>query len=93
MKVQKLLKVKFKKELVPNDLYRFLTDANAELFDTPVIGAEVYKSVDSGVTWTKQNDEHLDGVYNSYGYYFGRIHVSPKILIRFIFMVYHYKIK
>ena len=55
-----------------------MTDANAELFDTPVIGAEVYKSLDSGITWTKQNDEYLDGVYNSYGYYFGRIHVSPK---------------
>ena len=75
----KTIKSKIKKgELVPNDLYKFLTDANAELFDTPVIGAEVYKSVDSGVTWTKQNDEYLDGVYNSYGYYFGRIHVSPK---------------
>ena len=75
----KTIKNKIQKgELVPNDLYKFLTDANAELFDTPVIGAEVYKSVDSGVTWTKQNNEYLDGVYNSYGYYFGRIHVSPK---------------
>ena len=75
----KTIKGKIQKgQLVPNDLYKFLTDANAELFDTPVIGAEVYKSVDSGITWTKQNDEYLDGVYNSYGYYFGRIHVSPK---------------
>ena len=64
-------------ELKPEDIYRFLTDANAELFDTPVIGAEVYKSVDGGNSWKKQNDEYLDGVYNSYGYYFGRIHVSP----------------
>ena len=64
-------------ELKPEDIYRFLTDANAELFDTPVIGAEVYKSVDGGNNWKKQNDEYLDGVYNSYGYYFGRIHVSP----------------
>ena len=64
-------------ELKPVDVYKFLTDANAELFDTPVIGAEVYKSVDGGLTWSKQNDEYLDAVYNSYGYYFGRIHVSP----------------
>ena len=64
-------------ELKPNDIYKFLTDANAELFDTPVIGAEVYKSVDGGTTWNKQNEEYLDAVYNSYGYYFGRIHVSP----------------
>ena len=73
-----LLKSKIESgELKPSDVYKFLTDANAELFDTPVIGAEVYKSVDGGTTWKKQNEEYLDAVYNSYGYYFGRIHVSP----------------
>ena len=73
-----LLKSKIKSgELKPSDVYKFLTDANAELFDTPVIGAEVYKSLDGGTTWKKQNEEYLDAVYNSYGYYFGRIHVSP----------------
>ena len=64
-------------QLIPEDIYKFLTDANAELFDTPVIGAEVYKSIDGGISWQKQNSNYLDGVYNSYGYYFGRIHVSP----------------
>ena len=73
-----LLKSKIESgELKPSDVYKFLTDANAELFDTPVIGAEVYKSLDGGTTWKKQNEEYLDAVYNSYGYYFGRIHVSP----------------
>lgn len=72
------LKAKIKSNLIkPDDVYRFLTDANAELFDTPVIGAEVYKSMDGGQTWKKQNMDYLDSVYNSYGYYFGRIHVSP----------------
>ena len=66
-----------KDELYPNDIYKFLTDANAELFDSAVIGAEVYKSVDAGKTWKKMNEDYLDGVYSSYGYYFGRIHVSP----------------
>ena len=66
-----------KDELYPNDIYKFLTDANAELFDSAVIGAEVYKSLDSGKTWKKMNEDYLDGVYSSYGYYFGRIHVSP----------------
>ena len=42
-----------KDELYPNDIYKFLTDANAELFDSAVIGAEVYKSVDAGKTWKK----------------------------------------
>ena len=51
--------------LIPEDIYKFLTDANAELFDTPVIGAEVYKSIDGGITWQKQNSNYLDGVYNS----------------------------
>jgi len=46
------------------------------LFDTPVIGAEVYKSVDGGKSWNKTHDDYLDGVYFSYGYYFGEIRVD-----------------
>ena len=70
-------KMILKDELNPNDIYKFLTDANAELFDSAVVGAEVYKSVDAGNNWKKMNEDYLDGVYSSYGYYFGRIHVSP----------------
>lgn len=62
----------------PNDLAIYLEDANSLLFDTPVIGAEVYKSTDGGKTWNKTHDDYLDGVYFSYGYYFGHIYVSPK---------------
>ena len=47
------------------------------LFDTPVIGAEVYKSIDGGLTWSKTHEGFLDGIYYSYGYYFGKIHVDP----------------
>ena len=61
----------------PSDLGRYLADANAQLFDTPVIGAEVYKSTDAGRTWAKTHEGYLDGVYYSYGYYFGKIHVTP----------------
>ncbi|RNC88019.1 MAG: glycosyl hydrolase [Winogradskyella sp.] len=61
----------------PIDLAKYLEDANSLLFDTPVIGAEVYKSTDGGKTWKKTHDDYLDGVYFSYGYYFGHIHVSP----------------
>ena len=32
----------------PVDLAKYLEDANSMLFDTPVIGAEVYKSIDGG---------------------------------------------
>jgi hypothetical protein len=61
----------------PVDLAKFLEDANSMLFDTPVIGAEVYKSTDGGKTWNKTHDNFLDGIYYSYGYYFGKIHVDP----------------
>ncbi len=61
----------------PIDLTKYLEDANTMLFDTPVIGAEVYKSDDGGSTWKKTHEGYLDGVYYSYGYYFGKIHVDP----------------
>lgn len=62
----------------PEDLAKYLEDANSALFDTPVIGAEIYKSTDGGTTWKKTHDGYLDDLYYSYGYYFGKIHVSPK---------------
>ncbi|MEM7185045.1 MAG: glycosyl hydrolase [Bacteroidota bacterium] len=61
----------------PADLAKYLEDANTMLFDTPVIGAEVYKSTNGGRTWKKTHDGYLDGVYYSYGYYFGKIHAHP----------------
>ena len=60
----------------PVDLAKYLEDANSLLFDTPVIGAEIYKSTDGGKTWKKTHKDYLDGIYFSYGYYFGHIHVS-----------------
>ncbi|WP_411766291.1 WD40/YVTN/BNR-like repeat-containing protein [Winogradskyella sp. A3E31] len=61
----------------PIDLAKYLEDANSMLFDTPVVGAEVYKSTDGGKSWKKTHEDFLDGIYFSYGYYFGHIHVSP----------------
>jgi len=63
--------------LSPKLLAEYLTDANALMFDTPVVGAEVYRSDDGGVTWTKTHEDYLDDIYYSYGYYFGRIGVHP----------------
>ena len=62
----------------PIDLAKYLEDANSLLFDTPVIGAEVYKSTDGGKTWNKTHDGFLDNIYYSYGYYFGKVHVAPQ---------------
>ncbi len=65
-------------EIKPLDLAIYLEDANTLLFDTPVIGAQVYKSNDGGKTWKKTHKGFLEDLYYSYGYYFGRIHVSPQ---------------
>lgn len=62
----------------PSALAQYLEDANSMLFDTPVIGAEVYKSTDGGKTWKKTHEGYLDAIYYSYGYYFGKIHVDPR---------------
>ncbi len=70
------------KEMVANDkfpptvLWDYLFDANTALFETPIIGCEVYKSEDAGVSWKKTNTKALT-MYSSYGYYFGKIFISP----------------
>ena len=61
----------------PSDLYKYLVDANSVMFDTPIIGAEIYRSDNGGKNWYKTHKMHLDGVYNTYGYYFGKVHVDP----------------
>ena len=61
----------------PEDLAKYLEDANSMLFDTPVIGAEVYRSNDGGNTWNKQNENYIDDLFYSYGYYFAQINVDP----------------
>ena len=53
-------------------------DANRRLFETNIIGAEVYRSTDKGETWQKVNQEYIERFYNTYGYYFGQIRVDPK---------------
>ncbi len=71
------------KEMVQNnkinahDIVIYTDDANSLLFKTPIVGAEVYQSVDAGIHWKKQNAKYLDYVFNTYGYYFGQIVVSP----------------
>ncbi|GMN10142.1 hypothetical protein MTsPCn9_14430 [Croceitalea sp. MTPC9] len=61
----------------PADLAKYLENANSALFDTPVIGAEVYRSDDAGKTWKKMNDDYIDDLFYSYGYYFAQVRVDP----------------
>ena len=63
--------------LPPTAIWDYLYDANTALFDTPIIGAEVYRSDNGGVSWQKTNTKELNSLYNTYGYYFGKIFVSP----------------
>ena len=60
----------------PQDLARYLETSNSSLFDTPVVGAEVYRSEDGGLTWNKRNEEYIDDLFYSYGYYFAQIRVD-----------------
>jgi len=60
----------------PQDLVTYLEDANTMLFDTPVKGAEVYRSENNGETWTKTHEDYIDALVFSYGYYFGQIRVD-----------------
>ena len=63
-------------KILPSALAEYLEDANSLLFDTPVIGAEVYRSEDGGKSWSKTHDGYLERVFNSYGYYFAQIRVA-----------------
>jgi len=71
------------KELVKSDsvavleIVDYMNDANNSLFDTPIIGAELYRSDDGGTTWKKTNVEYMKSLYFTYGYYFGKAFVSP----------------
>ncbi len=61
-------------KLKPTAIYDYLYDENETA--TPVIGAEVYRSDNAGGSWTKVNIKSLE-LFSSYGYYFGKISVSP----------------
>lgn len=63
-------------KLLPTVIWDYLYDANTALFETPIIGCEVYRSNDAGLSWKKVNEKELN-LYNTYGYYFGKIYVSP----------------
>ncbi len=63
-------------KIQPKALVEYLEDANSLLFDTPVTGAEIYRSDDGGKSWSKTHTDYLDDIFYSYGYYFGQIRVA-----------------
>lgn len=67
-------------ELKPRALYDYLTDGNAAMFDTHIIGPELYRinlrEGNSG-TWQRTHEDWLDDVCYTYGYYFGMVAADP----------------
>jgi photosystem II stability/assembly factor-like uncharacterized protein len=61
-------------QLKPNALYDYLF-VNTGFEATP-IGAEVYRSDNGGQSWRKTNEKEIP-INFTYGYYFGKIYVSP----------------
>ena len=59
----------------PTAIFDYLFNANTALFETPIIGAEMYRSDDAGMSWKKMNTKPLE-LYNTYGYYFGKLSVA-----------------
>ncbi|MEL6867524.1 MAG: hypothetical protein AAFP19_24075 [Bacteroidota bacterium] len=74
---QKVMEMVKNDEIKPIALVEYLEDANSLLFDTPVIGAQVYRSTNGGKTWDKTHKDYIDNTFFSYGYYFGQIRIAP----------------
>lgn len=62
----------------PKEVLAVLSDANKALFETEVIGCEVYKSEDGGKSWKKTNTNYINDMFYTYGYYFANISVDEK---------------
>lgn len=62
---------------LPVALADYVADANSDLFSAPIIGAEVWASVDGGKSWKKKSDKSISSLFYTYGYYFGKIWISP----------------
>ncbi|MEO7393311.1 MAG: hypothetical protein ABIU11_00135, partial [Chitinophagaceae bacterium] len=69
------------KEMIANDkiktaaLWDYL-DNDDGFQNTGIAGCETYRSDNGGKTWKKTHDKP-NGNFNTYGYYFGKIYVSP----------------
>ena len=69
------------KEMVANDkvkptcLWDYL-DNDDGFQNGNIAGCEVYRSIDGGMNWRKVNEKPIP-IYSTYGYYFGKIYVSP----------------
>jgi photosystem II stability/assembly factor-like uncharacterized protein len=59
------------------ELLAYLKDSNRDLFETPIVGLELYRSDDGGATWKRTHEKPIEKVFYAYGYYFARVEVDP----------------
>lgn len=65
------------REVTLEQVLAALNDANANLFNRPIVGAQVWRSDDRGENWRLTHGEPIRQMVFTYGYYFGQIRVSP----------------
>ncbi len=71
--------------LTPAMIHRHLYQEDGAVSAGDIYGAEVYRSEDEGRSWKRTHDKPLT-IYNTYGYYFGKIFVSPKNADRIVIL-------
>jgi photosystem II stability/assembly factor-like uncharacterized protein len=74
---KKVIEMIKKDEIKPSDLVDYVENPETRMFDTEVVGGEVYKTIDGGNSWKKTNEKYIKDFFYTYGYYFGNIRVSP----------------
>lgn len=63
-------------KIQPTALWDYLDSGDDGFQNSGIAGCEVYRSDDAGITWKKTNEKSIS-IYSTYGYYFGKIFVSP----------------
>jgi len=64
------------KKIEPSALALYLDAGDDGFSNSSIKGCEVYRSDDGGKNWYKTHQKPIS-IYNTYGYYFGKIYVSP----------------
>lgn len=75
--VDRIVQLLKEKKITVTDIVRHVGDSNLASLDYEPIGAQVYRTDNAGSSWRLTHSVRLDGVYSSYGYYFGQIAVAP----------------
>ncbi len=77
LKAETILEDISKDKLQVTDLLRAINDSNSALFETNIVGPELYVTIDGAKNWNKTHNERIDNVIFTYGYYFGQLSVDP----------------